>query len=321
MTLYSRIKNQFEYLGLPDWLNQMFIFLLSVIVIFYSGEFDNWHFILLINFLMSLSIILIINRYEKKSQDGLKTLPLLRFIRYWYPVIFILFFFKEIYWIMFYLKTNYYDHLLIEADRWIFSVNPTQYLMKYSSPLLTEILQIIYSLFYLMPVIYGLELYLWKRYREFKYAMFVIFFGFYLSFLIYMILPAIGPRFTLHNFQEQNTELPGLLFTDILRDVINFGESIPSDIPNPESHAQRDAFPSGHTIIILLITFLSCKLKSNSRFFYIPYSVLMIFSTIYLQYHYVVDIIAGIMITIFTILVTNIFYKEKYFHTDSISKT
>lgn len=222
---------------------------------------------------------------------------------------------------MFYLKTNYYDHLLIEADRWIFSVNPTQYLMKYSSPLLTEILQIIYSLFYLMPVIYGLELYLWKRYREFKYAMFVIFFGFYLSFLIYMILPAIGPRFTLHNFQEQNTELPGLLFTDILRDVINFGESIPSDIPNPESHAQRDAFPSGHTIIILLITFLSCKLKSNSRFFYIPYSVLMIFSTIYLQYHYVVDIIAGIMITIFTILVTNIFYKEKYFHTDSISKT
>jgi membrane-associated phospholipid phosphatase len=108
-----------------------------------------------------------------------------------------------------------------------------------------------------------------------------------------------------------NQELPGVLLTNILRDIINFGESIPKGITNPEYVAQRDAFPSGHTIIILLITYLSHKIRSKSFYFYLPYSVLMIFSTIYLRYHYVIDLIAGVFIATITVYIANLIYKRK----------
>jgi membrane-associated phospholipid phosphatase len=223
----------------------------------------------------------------------------------------VFFCFKEIYLIMISLNHGLYDSYLINADYFIFGLNPTQYLKSFSNPFLTEILQIVYGLFYAMPVIYALELYLWHRYEELKYAMFVIFFGFYLSFIGYVMIPAIGPRFTLHDFHLMDTELPGLFIADKIRDFINFGESIPKNIPNPQDFAQRDAFPSGHTIIIILITYLSHKIKSNSFYFYLPFSMLMIFSTVYLRYHYVVDLIGGIPVVLFTIYVANRYYRDK----------
>jgi membrane-associated phospholipid phosphatase len=203
------------------------------------------------------------------------------------------------------LEPVFYDNILIKIDYWIFGVNPTQYLYQYRSRFLTEFMQIMYTLFYLMPIIFGMELYLLKRYKEFKNAMFVIFFGFYLSFFGYLIIPAIGPRFTLHNFANLNSELPGLYLTNMIRDFVNMGESIPKNTLNPEAVAQRDAFPSGHTELILLIVYLSYKAKSKSFYFYLPYALLMIFSTIYLRYHYVIDIIGGALFATATVLITN----------------
>lgn len=209
------------------------------------------------------------------------------------------------------LRPGVYDSYLINFDFMLFGFNPTQYLHGIANPVLTEFLQILYAIFYLMPVIYGLELYLWQRYDEFKYATFVIFFGFYLSFFGYLILPSIGPRFTLHNFANLNNELPGLFFTNFLRELINLGESIPAGTVNPELVAQRDAFPSGHTIIMIIITYLSHKIKSKSFYFYLPYTALLIFTTVYMRYHYVVDLMGGAVIAVFTIWITNFIYKKR----------
>jgi membrane-associated phospholipid phosphatase len=202
-----------------------------------------------------------------------------------------------------------HDDILIKIDYWIFGLNPTVALKAISNPLLTEFLQIFYSFFYVMPVIFGLELYLWHRYKEFKFASFVIFFGFYMSFIGYLILPAIGPRFVLHDFYSINSELPGIWITNTLRDIINLGESIPPVSRVAEIVAQRDAFPSGHTIIILLIVYLSKKIKSNSFYLYLPYAIIMIFSTVYLRYHYVIDLIGGLFFALFTIIITNLLYS------------
>lgn len=204
-----------------------------------------------------------------------------------------------------------HDEYLIQIDRWIFGTDPASYLSNYLNPYLTEFLQLIYGLFYLMPIIYAMELYLWHRYEELKYAIFVVFFAFYLSFIGYLLVPAIGPRFTLHDFLSLQSELPGIFFADKIRYLIDLGESIPANISNPEKFAQRDAFPSGHTIIIILITYLSHKIKSKSFYFYLPYSILLIFSTVYLRYHYVIDLIAAIPFAVITILIANKIYKNK----------
>ena len=194
-----------------------------------------------------------------------------------------------------------YDNLFIAIDRWMFGTDPTHLLYKIATPLLTEILQIIYGMFYLLPIILGLVLLRKKKYVEMDFAMFTIIYGFCLSYLGYFMLPGIGPRFTLHNFFTINEELPGLLLTNFLRDLVNSGESIPPGTLNPAEVVQRDIFPSGHTMITLIVIYLSVRLNSRSRYFFVPVGSLLIFSTVYLWYHYVIDLIGGLTFMIFAV--------------------
>ncbi len=306
------IKTYLKYLEANDYVNQIFIFLITFLVVLNHSKIQGWFFILLLNFTLLFLTAYFTIVYEKSQRTSGKASNILKIIRFWYPIFTILFFFKEIYIIMIVLTPILNDSLLISIDRMIFGKDPTVFLSEYSNPYLTEFLQIVYTLFYLMPFFYAMELYLWKRYDELKFATFLVLTGFYLSFFGYLILPAIGPRFTLHSFANLNNDIPGLFLTNTLRDLINIGESIyPGDIRNPELIAQRDAFPSGHTIVISLITYCSFRLKSKSFRFYLPYSLLMIFSTVYLRYHYVIDLITGIGISAITILLGEYFYKDK----------
>jgi membrane-associated phospholipid phosphatase len=300
-----------KYLEIPDVTNQIFLIFISILSIIFVDKFPERFIIPFINIFLCIAIIYIVSHYEKKNDIDKRKRSLIRFLRFWYPAFMIIFCFKEIYVIMISADNVLYDEYLIQIDRWLFGVNPTEYLSKFLNPYAVEFFQIVYGLFYLMPVIYAMELYLWHRYAELKYAIFVVFFGFYLSFIGYLLVPAIGPRFTIHEFQNINSQLHGFFFSEKIRDIINFGESIPTNVANPGVFAQRDAFPSGHAIIIILITYLSHKIKSNSFYFYLPYSVLMIFSTVYLRYHYVIDLIAAVPFILITIFVANKLYKGK----------
>lgn len=304
-------KEKLKYLDVPDVTNQIFLLLLSLISIIFVSKIPERFLIPLLNLFLCFLITLIVSHYEMKSDFEKKQKSVSRFLRFWYPAIMILLCFKEIYVIMLTVHTSLYDSWLIGIDRWLFGTDPTIFLSQYLNAFTVEFLQIVYGLFYFMPVIYAMELYLWHRYEELKYAIFVVFLGFYLSFLGYLLLPAIGPRFTLHEFSMLDGELTGIYFSEKIRNIINFAESIPKNIPNPQDFAQRDAFPSGHTIIIILITYLSHKIKSKSFYFYLPYSLLMIFSTVYLRYHYVIDVIAAIPFVIVTIYIANKIYGDK----------
>lgn len=133
------------------------------------------------------------------------------------------------------------------------------------------------------------------------YAVFSVIYGFFLSYMGYFALPGIGPRFTLHQFDYINSELPGLLLTNFLREIVNIGESIPAGTVNPAEAVQRDIFPSGHTMITLIVMYFSIKLKSRSKYFLIPVGILLIFATVYLRYHYVIDLIGGALLMVFSV--------------------
>jgi membrane-associated phospholipid phosphatase len=222
-------------------------------------------------------------------------------IHYWYIAPLILFTFKELYFLIKPIRGEDFDYLFIKIDRWIFGTDPTIWLSQYSNPVITEILQIVYGLFYFLPIILALVLLKNKRYLACDYAVFSVIYGFYLSYLGYFLLPAIGPRFTLHNFDTINTELPGIFLTNFLRELTNIGESIPEGTLNPAELVQRDVFPSGHTMITLIVIYLSIKLKSRSRFFLVPVGILLIIATVYLWYHYVIDLIGGAVFMVFSV--------------------
>lgn len=307
------LKNNFGYLAAADKINVAFLTILLSLNIIFSSVVTYWYLLVLLNIALICFIIYAVPIYEKDCELNPKAeekFSILKLFRYWYGVVFILVCFKEVYLLIHFISPADYDKLLIQLDYRIFGVNPTQWIYKYNNPLLTEFLQIIYIFYYVMIAIYGLELYLWKRYKEFKYAIFVIFTGFYIAYVLYLIFPAAGPRFYLHDFYSTNTELPGLYLTELIRRILDFGESIPYNVSNPVDFAQRDAMPSAHASLALTIAYLSWKIKSKSFYFYLPYFFLIVFATIYLRYHYVVDIIAGIILAVITILIGEYLLKH-----------
>jgi membrane-associated phospholipid phosphatase len=276
----------YKNLEVGDIITIFFVNFISVLNIIYSCRINVWWAVVLGNILITIFIFILINY----SKDRKGVIGIVR-DWYWYP--FILIIFKEIYIIVHSLQVPDLDVFLIKADRLIFGLDPTVWLYQFSHPVLTEILQICYSSFYFILLATPFYAYIKNRKEEFHTAYFYILFGFYLSYIGYLLVPAIGPRFTLHNFLTLEKELPGLLISDWLRTVINLGESIQPHAINAAMTVQRDCFPSGHTEMTLIAIYLSFRFNQKIKWILLFLGSGLIIGTMYLRYHYVIDVICG----------------------------
>ncbi len=299
----SQLKSLLSNLRPADLAVILFGLFLSIINLIFNRKIDNWLIHILLNFSVIFMIFLI--AYFDKHKSSL----FFKHLHYWYFVPLIFLSFKQIYFMLRPIHPADYDNILIAIDRFIFGTDPTIWLWQYSHPLLTELLQIVYATFFFLPIILGINLLWQNREKEFHFTTFSIVFGFFLSYIGYFLVPAIGPRFTLHEFSLTNQELPGLFLTNYLREIVNAGESIPSGTLNPALIVQRDVFPSGHTQMTLIVMYLSLKFKVATRYFFIPNGSLLIFSTVYLRYHYVIDLFGGLVFMIITMVLGKIFYN------------
>jgi membrane-associated phospholipid phosphatase len=186
-----------------------------------------------------------------------------------------------------------FDTVLAAWDRSIFGVNPTEWIGRFATPVLTEYLQIWYNLFQLMLIVPAAGFFR-TRYDRFLVYSSTLLLGFYLSYILYFVMPAIGPRFEVHDFYSTDRELPGLVLTKPLRNIINAGNNIPTDhMDNPYDFVNRDCMPSGHTMMSLLAILMCWRYRSRWRWLITIGGTSIIVATVYLRYHYVVDLIAG----------------------------
>ena len=292
----DRIKSFIKNLKAFDVVLIAFYLFLSLLHILFYDRIEEPLFWISINiFIIAFTFILAYIEAKSKSKFWV-------ILHYWYIAPVILLTFRQLHFMIRPIRPYDYDELFIQIDRWMFfGYDPTHVLYQIANPVLTEILQIVYGIFYLLPIILCLSLLKDKKFVALDYALFSVIYGFYLSYLGYFLLPGIGPRFTLHEFATINDALPGLWLTNFLREIVNAGEGIPSGTLNPTEDVQRDVFPSGHTMITLVVMYLSVKLKSRSKYFFIPIGSLLIFGTVYLWYHYVIDLIGGAAFMIFSI--------------------
>ncbi len=188
-----------------------------------------------------------------------------------------------------------FDAWVIASDRWLFGTDPTVTLTRFAHPAATEVLQIAYWMFYLLPIAVGVELYLTGRERHFRQWMFLCATGLFLSYVGYLSMPCVGPRFTLHELGATARELPGLWLTPYLRAFIDGAGMVPVGSPASEALrlAPRDAFPSGHTLVTLLAVAWSWRCRMGVRWAATIVGGLLVLATVYLRYHYVGDVAAG----------------------------
>ncbi len=296
----------------------LFLQLLNIVSIIYYDRIPNALIIIGVNVIVTIVIFFISEKISKSENR------FYYYFNYWYLPILIMIIFKELFFIVDPVQGVIFDKYLIAADRFTFGGNPADFLYHISAPIITELLQLAYVSYYFLPIILGYELYKKNRKIELEYLMFLVMFGFFISYLGYLSFPAVGPRFTIFNFSNLDKELPGVFFTHFLRDYINSGEGISPHTLFPIKVVERDAFPSGHTDITLLVSYLAIVFNANSKKIILPIGFLIIFATVYLRYHYVADLIAGIVFMIFTAwtgyYLFNAWQKKRNCNTISLGK-
>jgi membrane-associated phospholipid phosphatase len=272
-----------------------FLLFLTALNLLFHARVQEWWQLVLVN--LAVSSVIAFLSYSAETRET----PLMIGFHRWYLYPVVLLIFKELYFMIRPIHPVDYDGMLIAADRWLFGTDPTVWLAQFSHPVITEILQIAYWSYYVLFIIVGVEIYRRHTLKSFDKAGFLIVYGFYLSYLGYFLLPAVGPRFTLHDFSAIDQELPGLLLAVPFRDFINAAESIPAGVPNPAEIVQRDVFPSGHTQLSLICVYLAFHFKLRSRWVVASFAGLLILGTVYLRYHYVIDVLAGVLFFWFTV--------------------
>lgn len=263
-------------------------FLLILTAIFYKKISSALYLILIYSSLIFFQLILVylsrLNSFLALTRDII------------FPVISVLIIFDSLGLVVHNVNPQDLDYLLIRLDYLIFGIYPTVELEEIMSPLLTDVLQAAYSTYYFLPITLGIALKAKGMRAEFEKSLFLILFCFYLSYIGYIMVPALGPRYSMEHLHE--TPLTGFLFSDPIQNILNMLEGI-----------KRDAFPSGHTGVALLVLFLAFRYTKPLFYVMLIPVILLVFATVYCRYHYVVDVIGGIILTVVTIVAGELYYK------------
>ncbi|HEV8320639.1 MAG TPA: phosphatase PAP2 family protein [Myxococcota bacterium] len=187
------------------------------------------------------------------------------------------------------LNPRDWDPWLIRVERAGGGLALLQWVQTWANRPLDELGKILWVSYYFLALAPGLPLY-WRArpggdggaaFREAKLA---IALGYVLSFLGYLFTPALGP---LHFKAE-------LGLTDPTTGVLVAG-ALKKAVTALHGTTARYAFPSGHALTTAVYGW--CLVRHRVRplvWFALPWFGGVILSTLYLRYHYLSDVIAGL---------------------------
>lgn len=219
------------------------------------------------------------------------------FVRWWYPACLIPAIFTELARLVHPINPVDIDPQLIAIDYALFGVHPTVWLERWTVPWLTEYMQLAYVTFYFLPFVLCAPLYRQGQLLAFRISLCALLLGYYVSYVLYFLTPARGPRFYLAS--DQTVPLTGLWLTAPLQAILDALEGV-----------QRDAFPSGHTAIAVIALVMAARYQPRRFYPFVVVSASLMLSTVYLRYHYVIDVLAGVLLAGFCLGVTFWLYRE-----------
>jgi membrane-associated phospholipid phosphatase len=215
-----------------------------------------------------------------------------------YPILPILYAFRLLHFLIPAVRhiDGTYERLLIHWDQLLFGTHIVYYFESIRTPVLTELMYYFYASYYVVPAV--LVVYMFYRWIEGELPTNAlrklsggITLGFISSYLLYMVVPARGPWYAM------GTDAIGMNILDGSLESAWIGEQIRTVILTMEME-MYDVFPSGHTEVFLICVLLSWL---YARKLFWPILVLFIgmaISTMYLRFHYGVDVIAGAVLAV-----------------------
>jgi membrane-associated phospholipid phosphatase len=211
------------------------------------------------------------------------------------------------------------DYLLAGLEQNIFGFQPAQlFSQSFPQHWLGEILNMGYLAYY--PLIIGTSMFFYlKNKKVFEQFFFTVLFSFFCYYLIFILFPTAGPQYY---YQAIGTEhlnsatFPNIgFYFDRHQSLLSIGNNsgfFSQMVKNTQQVGERPtaAFPSSHVGITTLIMILIIK---NRQYLLLailfPVYFALVAATVYIQAHYVVDVIAGFSTAFMFYFLGSLVYK------------
>ena len=204
------------------------------------------------------------------------------------------------------------DHVFATWEQQLFGCQPallfsqlTAHLPTLVSNIFSELMDLGYASYYPMiatVIIY----YFFFRYKEFQRAAFIVLAAFFIFYVVFIVVPVTGPTFYYQAVGVDNVAQG--IFPNLGSYFNLHQECMPSPgytdgifyhlVENAKAAGERPtaAFPSSHVGISTILMFLAWHTRERRLFFVLlPFFVLLCISTVYIQAHYAIDALAGLL--------------------------
>lgn len=261
-----------------DWVVIAYLAIEAGLVLMGSGREPRWPWFLAAHAVLIAGIIGLARTAAASSSR------FLLFLRDWYPALCIVIVFSMLGALVPAAHPRTYDDMLLQWDRTIFGGHPGAWFDGLASPLTTEILRACWLSYFAMPFLLGASLYLRPNRSAFHEMVLALILGWLLSFLGYYAVPALGPGY----FPESVPAPESVGASGVTQSVVQVLFTLEG--------RKHDIFPSGHTIIALLALWQARRHGLKWWPALAPVVAGLIVGTVFLRYHYGVDVVAGAII-------------------------
>lgn len=213
------------------------------------------------------------------------------------------------------------DHLFAGWEQQIFGCQPALLFAKALPwPIVSELMDMGYFMYYPMIAIV-VYFYFFRRYQEFERISFVVLASFFLYYIVFIFIPVAGPTFYYDAVGVQD------IAKGIFPALGDYFNTHTSCLPTPGYtdgifyHLVEDAkaagerptaaFPSSHVSISTICMLLAWHTK-NCKLVYglLPFYIFLCMATVYIQAHYLIDAVAGLVTGVFVYFILMFFSKN-----------
>ncbi|MFQ5485820.1 MAG: phosphatase PAP2 family protein [Desulfobacterales bacterium] len=171
---------------------------------------------------------------------------------------------------------------LISFDNLLFGHHPTVWVQDLFNRSLTEYMAFSYWSYYILLPLTGFVLFVQKDKSLFRSFVFNLSLTLYICYFSYLFLTARGPHETLAHLHLE-------------REVAGFFDNWVKTIQE-NAAISGAAFPSSHVTAVWISWIYLFRFRKWLGFVVLPLVLSLSFSVVYMQYHYAIDPIAGIVL-------------------------
>jgi membrane-associated phospholipid phosphatase len=245
-----------------------------------------------------LVIVDVADRFSRGELSRVRIAPTVRWIRNWYPQFVFLFCFEELRTLVHLIFPTWRDPILIAFDHRLTGVYPAVWLAQFSGFWLNEAMQVAYTSYFLFFTILAASIYHRRRVqsdisgsgdpygagamRAYWTVMTASIVAYSIGYMISIFFPVEAPYFAMRSFHL--APLAGGPATSLINFIEGWGR------------VRGGAFPSAHVSGAFVALIGAWKYRRYLFWVFLPVFIAMCVSTIYCRYHYIADVLAGLVV-------------------------